>query len=416
MHRYSFLAFVLLLNPLFLLAQSATNWPDKPEHTALLEGKVNIYSNALNQDFIQALYLGDYLNADIKEGVDLQSRNYLFAETRMGLGIEVKTRLKEGSRFRNIFGMRIFNQRFIHANFNADSYQLLFFGNTLFQSEDAYLNKLEYNDMHYSGLQLFYGKEWINGQHRHTLLSRPSLLIGHSYQRLFFDSGKLYTALFGEFLNLEANYTYQEVNPNNTFSINGLGAGIDLIYQYKNDEQDWSISAGLEDLGMIRWMNQAESVSKDTSLWLQGAVSDLFPEFNFENGDDFIYSELSRDLYYDALQDDQFYSLTPARIHLQFHKKWFDQELETGFHYTHLLIDPTVFMIQANVRYQIMPFWKLGLEPGLLAGNRFYFQISSDFKIWNELALRLHYGDFNTFIQPANSYTQQARVALHFSW
>ncbi len=386
------------------------------EHRLSIEGGANLFSNALNQEFFQSLYSTDKLLLSTKEGVDLQNRNLLFSNVEFSIGMEVKTSMMEYEQSRSIYGLRIYRQQYISGQFNRDFYRLLMFGNAIFQGQDAVLDENRLVDFSYSGVQAIFGKEWFMNNHQHQVVFKPALLFGHSFQSLNIRSGNLYTAPFGEFIQWEADYSYMQVPNSGNLHIKGLGVGFDLGYQYKNEVNRIDFSIELKDIGIIRWYKDGASVSKDTSIWITGSNISFLPDFNFNFDDDFIYTQLANELYYDGLADGNLHDYTPASLRLSIGKAWSGKGFYSQLSYSNILINPQAQLLQAYLSYPVHSKIKIAAEPGILSFHRPFLLISSQIQVGKRFSIDLKYGDLFALVNPSNSYLQQVFVAVNYQW
>ena len=149
-----------------------------------------------------------------------------------------------------------------------DAFELVFYGNKPFENKTADISNVRFQNLMYN--QYSIGVSKSDG---HFFIGlNLSFLQGFSNQQVTNTKGSLYTAPYGEYIDLSYNLTFNQSNTGATkfFDLNGRGFSADLQFGYNTEKSRWSLT--VQDLGSIAWNRQPTNYTGDTSLRYSGIV------------------------------------------------------------------------------------------------------------------------------------------------
>jgi hypothetical protein len=192
-----------------------------------------------------------------------------------GGNIKYEDELKAGLSYKHYFkkpALQLYVS-FYHRNLrtlmtSSDAFKLVFEGNAPFENQTASLNNIQFENLMYN--QYSIGVSKTDG---HFMVGvNLSYLQGFTNQQIKNPNGSLYTAPYGEYLDLSYNLTFNEATPgaSHFFDVNGQGLSADLRFEYNTGNSRFSFT--VQDLGYITWGKHAVNYTGDTSLRYSGIV------------------------------------------------------------------------------------------------------------------------------------------------
>jgi hypothetical protein len=187
--------------------------------------------------------------------------------------IKYEDELKAGLAYKHLFKKKDITlyASYYHRNLRSlttshDAFQLIFEGNAPFENKTASLNDITFQDLMYN--QYSVGVSKSTGHFFFGI--NASYLQGFTDQQVKNPNGSLYTAPYGEYLDVAYNMTFNEATSgaSHFFDRNGQGASTDLQFGYSTEKMHFSVT--VQDLGVIRWARHPVSYRGDTSLTFQG--------------------------------------------------------------------------------------------------------------------------------------------------
>ena len=235
-------------------------------------GSAFVNSNSITNSFIKAYsYTYSYIDDDLKQQqVDrFKSSNRIGSDSKAGLYGQYKLgniRVEAGLNYRN----------FNSAQFSADAFKLVFYGNSMYAGKTASLTPL--NMYNLNNQSLYVGvKKNIGKKQNMTLGARVAFIRGGRLQKINSKNLSLYTASDGSYLTLNGKFniaytddsTYATIPP-----MHGAGVSTDLFYSVRDERNELTVE--LLDLGFIRW-NDVVTYSGDGSYTYSGiAIDNIF--------------------------------------------------------------------------------------------------------------------------------------------
>lgn len=239
--------------------------------------------------------------------------------------------------YRSRFGLRA----------SREAIELSLYGNASFAGQTVDLLPLGNEAISYS--EIGYGILRQRGKWQFS--GSANLLFGHSYTALHTERATAFTQVDGEYIDLDAAYTYRNSAGNLLFK--GMGASIHAELTYSMEY--WNFGLRLRDLGWMQWGAGSWRVEADSTFRFEGQeIPNLF-----DGSDDFIESTQTRLENSFARQiDGSFGSWLPARI---------------GAHATYLFdADKALHSLRTDVDHIFLPgyFPRTRLTGGLKYGDQ----------------------------------------------
>ena len=155
-----------------------------------------------------------------------------------------------------------------YGNFPKEALNLVLYGNKMFEDQSVDLSGINFEYMLYNQYSIGIGKK-ENKFYTGVMLS---FLQGYSDVQVKTKRGSIYTAPYGEYLDLDYDLSLNlshEGAPN-FFKPLGLGFSGDIHFSYEFSKGMLLFDA--KDLGFIRWGNQSINYAKDTSFQFEGLL------------------------------------------------------------------------------------------------------------------------------------------------
>ena len=299
MSRWVALGFVLALSgtlpaqdPEFFLPDSADAVVRAGRHMLLAEGRFGYASNALRNEFVDAVRAGGFLSRETRqEALDGLADNNRFGQELGGglvfLGCD------------SLFGkpwlqgqVALSHTDIVGGRFTRDLYGLAFFGNAPYEDRTAELAPSALEQQRYQQVG------WGVVDHRSWSWARLSFVKGQSFQLVDVREGDLYTAPDGRVLDtrLDGTFSRSDTAQRGWDAFNGLGAALSGRWNHRLDlpwsdgRSDW-LSVELRDLGVVYWNDRSLYLDKDTVYAYEG----LYVDNIFDVGDLVVDEEYFRD-------------------------------------------------------------------------------------------------------------------------
>ena len=164
----------------------------------------------------------------------------------------------------------------ISARFSGDLLGLATLGNKAYEDRTANFKNTRFMNYNAQKVGFYIGK---NLDKKTKIDLGISLLKGGRYQTGKTKSGSLYTALYGEYLEGEVDFTYSTTPKKKAYNFLGYGSVIDLHWSHQLMDTSL-ISLGINDVGIMNWTS-IETIALDTSFYFEGLVVDnIFDSIN----------------------------------------------------------------------------------------------------------------------------------------
>jgi hypothetical protein len=235
-----------------------------------LDAEAYYNSSGISNRFVGAILKGEYIDSTLKNDIsrDLKESNYI--------GSEFTTTATYYNFHENVFGkpnmgfyVGVANKQYVNARFNKDAFDLVFYGNKMFEGDTANLAISSVNQLNFQELNFgLFNKRTFSSV-------GISLIKGERFTRLNLDKGDLFTADSGFFLTLDLDGNYEASDTANIGleAFNGWGMATNLVFNIPigNAINDLGMfSFRLDNFGFIAWNKNSVSYTKDSSYHYDG--------------------------------------------------------------------------------------------------------------------------------------------------
>ncbi|OJV25604.1 MAG: hypothetical protein BGO32_00910 [Bacteroidetes bacterium 37-13] len=232
-----------------------SNWdyestPNRFEIVGGLEGN----SNGLNQQFVWNI-LG---NKGYTSKVKYKIRNGLKTENGYEDNTTAGVRYKYYSKKFNGFFTAGYNFRTMRlANFNKEVYELLLYGNAMFENKTVDLSGTRFQNSLYNQFSLGFYKNIKVKSYTISLGLNASFLHGMNNQSLYVNKGTLFTAQDGEYIDLiyDLRYDQNQGGDKRKREKADVGMSGDMFLRMDFNKK-FAFSFSIVDIGAINWRTQ----------------------------------------------------------------------------------------------------------------------------------------------------------------
>jgi hypothetical protein len=243
-------------------------------------------SSGMSSEMVNKLIWGGHIDKDLKA----RSSEHLKARNNFGLllNYDVHAFVKGNSKFDFMIGFK--NQEVLNASYTRDFFNLMFYGNQMYQGRTADLSHSSLNALRFQEVKL--------GAIMHRVDSAGKIGVSLSFlkgEQLFFiktnrNSG-LYTSADGSELLFHSNFSMALSDTANKrlWGFNGIGASADIFFEttYKSrNGRKCLLMVNANNIGFIYWWKNSVQYSSDSSLRYTG--------YNIRNINDLKDSTISR--------------------------------------------------------------------------------------------------------------------------
>jgi len=276
-------------------------------------GNADYSSNCVTSAFAYNFYMGNYLDANLKQQVSsrLQGMNRLgFALNYGAYGVLYNDTLAKKKIYNFFVALR--HKQYLNISFTPDDFNVPFFGNASYAGKTAQLSPFYLNSLSYQQLEIGIVRTNFGGNAQFG--AAISFLAGQQYSALAVPQATFYTDTNGQYLTFNSNaQAYQSDTSSGYLTrINGYGASLDVYFKapYSIGKKTGTITLSITDLGFIWWNKQSITYQRDTGYTYSGininGLSDL------QNASFNTFSADSLKNKYFPFQKGHFYSLIPV--------------------------------------------------------------------------------------------------------
>ena len=276
------------ISTLFLLVFIATNgvavsWTDAPDtlhrFRISIDSDYFFASNSISNQFAKDYYQDKFITNSRKDEVS----NSLSAFNRFG--IQNNSRLSFSFKPTLLFGspnswltLSLSDHYQISSQFKKDVFELYFRGNKLYEDKKADLSHFSFDQIHYQQFSVGFSHAFIKNEQAFSCYAGLSLTKGNTFLSIKAPSGSLYTAMDGDYIDLEADLNIRRNDSSSTHynAWNGTGLASDFQFNWTDENKgQWSVS--VMNLGFMNWSNKSTYIKADTSFRFNGVdVTDFF--------------------------------------------------------------------------------------------------------------------------------------------
>ena len=242
-----------------------------------IQGAFFNQSNSVNTQIAYAILFKSFIDDAIKQRTfkKLSIKNAYEDEARWALQYaHYSPKLKLSYSFAYTYR----NTR--NMTFNKDAFQFVFAGNKMFEDDTIALQKVNFNYVAYNQLQIGISKTIQKPNHTVIIGGAVSLLQSPQYLNLKVDKSAIYTAPYGEYLDVKYNLQAQQANNGapEFFSFKGTGMSADLHFSYQR-YHSWMLRFNVNDIGFIKYSNEINTYKGDSAIRFEGIVIDNILNF-----------------------------------------------------------------------------------------------------------------------------------------
>jgi len=367
-------------NPYFPWDNSAKDW--KIAAQIFYDNHNN--SNSLTNEFASALNKSEYLSEDIKDNqISKLDGQVLVGRTfKGGVGFWLNSKKEKGPF--NYIGMD--SQEILDGQIDPDFIGLVMYGNKKYAGQTINMTNTEYKNTYFNRIKFGMGKTFGSESVKHTVSGILGFTIGQNNDYLKVNNASVFTQLDGDYLDLaiQAETKLADTVWGNVFTINGMGASIDLHYS-AHKEKNFFIAVNIHNLGFVNWNGAPFTASADTNFRFDGIENDSTN--NDQIPDDFSQDKL-RDMIFKNPSYSSFTEALPFDINLTAGKYISDGKFYIGLNTTFY---PTLI---ANYRVELFGTWNIKnrfqITPlfGYSSYNKLNMGIALGVQLWESLYLR----------------------------
>ena len=194
------------------------------EHEIIVTGITDYSSSSLQTEFVRKLYLGGFIDDDLKQRV------FAAHGTSNLIGMDLSGGVEYRNYKSNVFGnerigflVRSEVSSLLSANYTKDAFGLVFYGNEIFKGDTAQLNNIEYNALQYSKVGI-----GLVDKKRKSTVSLNYYNISN-YSELYLRRGELRSSADGK--EVEADLVGHFESTSGSKFNKGFGIGVDFDYR-----------------------------------------------------------------------------------------------------------------------------------------------------------------------------------------
>jgi hypothetical protein len=374
------------------------------------------FSNSLNNQFVNALYSGGFIDEGLKSGVKLNDENFLLSDTKIAFNY-FHTFRQDPDKFTAKWGVGLKSRYFAAASYSNDYFNLIFRGNSFFEGTTADLSNSDLYYLNYQGISAFSLNQWESEDLTIDLNIGVSLLKGQDLMLFELNEARVATSSLGEEVGVYVDYLYFNSDTNSTqlTSNNGLGFGADLQFAMMHKKSKLSLNLFAEDLGAINFNKDGVIAETQTGTKLNATNIQLFPDFNMDMGSVLDLDTLTNTLYENHLNDGSVRLVLPATFGASL-TKGFDHKLirSLGVAYMQYMYPENAWITKTSVGLSITDVLTSEFTAGYYSTGIQFISIGVQYLIMDKVYLRCSYGDLIGIAAPEKAYSQQFSASASY--
>lgn len=244
-------------------------------------GYFGAQSNTIGMNISYSLLLNRYIDESAKQKTYKRMNDVNAYEDEAGWALQYAHNFKN-KHWTLYAGYQYRNTRSITTN--KEAFQLLFSGNKMFEGDTATLHRINFNYLAYNQLQIGVAKQWYKNTHEIQIGATLSLLQSPQYLHLEAKNSSIYTAPYGEYLDITYNMKAQTANTGApeffSFKGTGMSAAFNVMYTKPNK---YAIRFNVSDIGFIRYNREIHQYMGDSAIHFEGIEIDNILQFTTPN-------------------------------------------------------------------------------------------------------------------------------------
>lgn len=265
--------------------------PDR-QHRFSLEagGDFCLQSNSLTNEFMNKYLYGKFIDGELMQ----KQLNRLPSGMRTGidLSFQLMAEYCTDTLRKNAIKFWATEHSLVGLRLESDLARLILHGNKQFEGDSAQFSHGGLVAMHYQTFEVGWGMQKSLKRYVVNASIRGGLACGTSRLESVFERGYLYTAPYGEYLDIDVGFHgfINDTAGSDMFKPSGYGFSTGLQAEVvENGKQRFFF--GISDIGMLWWDKDAVELSLDTSFVFNGFQIDdvlnidstLFGDFNVDS-------------------------------------------------------------------------------------------------------------------------------------
>jgi hypothetical protein len=379
-----------------------------PKYRLSLESNITNLSGTVNSDYLGALIGLRSFPENGSSGISAADKHLLLSD----MGIKLDWRKSDSQPDRLGFeGIELSFRQWGSLHADDDFLRLLLDGNSRFADDTARLDASSLAWQQYASIGVNYSFRKLIGDYQWQVSIVPGLLIGLSDQRFSTANSWLYTAEYGQSIDLQADYSYSS----NQGRPGGVGLGISAKFQLMVKNK-WVAQFNLKDLGYIFWNDQSEQVNNQTFIHFEGVELPNLTDLNGLNPDSTIESEIVNPLYSEVLDHGSYQSHTLPSVSLQILRLINDSDMSLSLTSKQYLHHALANLTHLGFEFPISKRMAGDAQVGLVAFQRPYVGASLMYKTSNSFKIYLRASDLTSLVAPDKAYLQALTFSINYYW
>jgi hypothetical protein len=234
-------------------------------------------SNSITNGFAKTYFLNRFIDNDVKDLVKLSDKNRIGGGFNYGIRYTSKSDSLFGMR-ESFFSIGFITRNHIDSKFNRDLFNVYFRGNKNYEDRTADLGDFIYRQYAFQRLDFTYGHQFKRGLNKFEWTAGLVLNKGQKFYRIESPKATLYTAPYGDYLDIDASLTMRQSDSakKSWGAFNGLGLSTDMSFSWKDKNKN-ILAIKVSDLGFINWNDQTSYIHADSTFRYEGIdIGDLF--------------------------------------------------------------------------------------------------------------------------------------------
>ena len=243
---------------------------DSANNRIIVDG--NFYSNSkgVPASFAYNLLFNLPISNALKNRADKQIGKQLKFEENLNTGITYERYLKKAD-LTLVVGYNY--RQMLNLTGPKEAFETIFYGNARFEGDTAHLSNVHFDFYNYNQLSLGITKKIDYGSYQMQFGMTGSFLQVINNINIETGNTTIYTAPYGEYVNINYNLTYNQANsaaPKFT-TLSGVGASADMHLAFSNKNK-WKLSFNLRDFGIMTFRKHELNYSGSNNVNFQGIV------------------------------------------------------------------------------------------------------------------------------------------------
>lgn len=370
----------------------------------MVESSSAIFSSSVNAGLQRALLGLRTFPEDPLQDLENRDRHFLLTDLNFRISYFRDKATKEGFK-----GISLAWRQNGFANVNDDFLRLLLAGNSGFAGDTAFIDQSGFHFQNYFSLGPIFSKQIVLDRANWTFIVQPQLLIGLSDLRFSADNSWLYTAPYGESLDLMADYSYTS----NNRKPGGIGLGLNAEIQWMK-WSEWFASIQIQDLGYLFWSKKSEKIENKTHLQYDGIAIPTLSDLSGLKPDSVIADELIDPLYTDVIENSAYSGGTMPSLNFSISRLF--QKSKLNISMKQYLHSGSANISTLSYNFPISGKWYGSGRVGLISFERPFAGLGLMYHLPGGTMFHLSVSDLTSVIKPEYSYIQSINLSFNYSW